>query len=410
MKLDWRKFQLQLRTREAKRIAAGTAAGLGIAFVYSVVAPNWYQSTLSVVPATPARGGALSSQLAGAFGGALDLSDLGINADVERIAAVFESTSVTDAVIRKFNLVKRYNKRYMEQTRRALWSHCWTRIDRKSKIVSLSCEDKEPAFVQQMLEYFGEHGNEVFRRVSTSSASEEVRFLEQRVAEMRKEADESARKTREFEERYKIVDLDSQSKAVVSAMASLRSQAISKELQLSYMNTFSSRDEATAVQLRQQLVVMNAKFRKLEDSNDFDGALRSPHDVLPSVSDNAAPPANMADIFPAAMTVPRLRFELEQLYRDKRIRETDLVLLMQRLEMAKVNEARDTSAFAVLDAPVLPTYKSRPSRSMALGLGLALGLLFGLFWSGSAHRLSVLARDPYEKVAVVHSDKSSEES
>src|SRR2546421_5221097 len=87
---------------------------------------------------------------------------------------------------------------------------------------------------------------------------------------MRKEADDSARKLRDFEQRYKIVDLDSQSKAVVSAMASLRSQEISKELQLSYMNTFSSRDESTAVQLRQQLVVMNAKFRKLEESTAAD--------------------------------------------------------------------------------------------------------------------------------------------
>ena len=64
---------------------------------------------------------------------------------------------------------------------------------------------------------------------------------------MRREADDSASKLRDFEERYKIVDLDSQSKAVVSAMASLRSQEISKELQLSYMTTFSSRDETTAV-------------------------------------------------------------------------------------------------------------------------------------------------------------------
>src|SRR5262249_22172571 len=157
-----------------------------------------------------------------------------------------------------------------------------TRIDRKARIVSLSCEDKDPVFAQQMLEYFGEHGNEVFRRVSTSSASEEVRFLEQRVAEMRKEADDSARKLREFEERYKIVDLDSQSKAVVSAMASLRSQEISKELQLSYMNTFSSRDEATAVQLRQQLAVMNAKFRKLEDPFASEDAARDP---LPGAAD-----------------------------------------------------------------------------------------------------------------------------
>src|SRR5258707_1090466 len=88
-----------------------------------------------------------------------------------------------------------------------------------------------PRWYQATLEYFGDYGNEVFRRVNTTSASEEVRFLEQRVAEMRREADESAKRLRDFEERYKVIDLESQSKAVVSAMASLRSQEISKELQ-----------------------------------------------------------------------------------------------------------------------------------------------------------------------------------
>src|SRR5207302_10821889 len=123
MKIDWSKLPPQLRTREAKRVAATTVAGLSIAFVYAIASPNWYQSTLSVVPATPTKAGGLGSQIAGALGGALDIPELGVNADVERIAAVFESTSVTDAVINKFDLMKRYETRYMEHTRKALWSH-----------------------------------------------------------------------------------------------------------------------------------------------------------------------------------------------------------------------------------------------------------------------------------------------
>jgi LPS O-antigen subunit length determinant protein (WzzB/FepE family) len=54
---------------------------------------------------------------------------------------------------------------------------------------------------------------------------------------------------------------------------------------------------------------------------------------------------------------------------------------MQRLEMAKVNEARDTSAFQILDHPALPTYKSRPRRSSVLLMGLLGGLLPGLVWT-----------------------------
>jgi tyrosine-protein kinase Etk/Wzc len=364
-----------MRARQAKQIAATTVVGAVLALGYALSAPKWYQSTLTVVPAAPAKGGGLGSQIAGALGN-IDIPELSVNADVERISAVFESISVTDAVIRKFDLVNRYQQSYIEHTRATLRSHCTSRIDRKARMVSLSCEDQDPRFVKQMLEYFGELGNEVFRRISTSSASEEVRFLDQRVAEMRKEADDAARKLRDFEERYKVIDLDSQSKAVVSAMASLRSQEISKELQLSYMNSYSSREESTAVQLRQQLTVMNAKFRKLEQAPP-DGPFV---DTEPSAVESKSAVVKNADIFPPAMTVPRLRFELEQLYRERKIRETDLILLMQRLEMAKVNEARDTSAFQILDHPALPTYKSRPRRAVVVATGLILGFLAGIAW------------------------------
>ena len=60
-----------------------------------------------------------------------------------------------------------------------------------------------------MLTYFAEHGNQVFRRVSVSSATEEVRFLERRVVELRQSADETAARIRAFQEEHQIVDLDS---------------------------------------------------------------------------------------------------------------------------------------------------------------------------------------------------------
>src|SRR5262249_6519287 len=227
-------IQWVLRSPARRSMATGAAIGLIGATIYIVFAAPWYQSTLTVMPTTPSRPG-FGAQLAGALGAAIDVQELGMNVDIERIGAVFESTSVTDAVINKFDLRKRYGERYIEQTRDRLWSHCSVRTDRRARLVSLSCEDKDPKFVQSLLEYFGTYGNEVFRRVTASSATEEARFLEKRVAEMRTEADESAARLRAFEERYKIVDLETQSKAVVSAMASLRSQEISKDLQLSYL-------------------------------------------------------------------------------------------------------------------------------------------------------------------------------
>jgi uncharacterized protein involved in exopolysaccharide biosynthesis len=205
---------------------------------------------------------------------------------------------------------------------------------------------------------------------------------------MRKETDESAARLREFEEQHKIIDLESQSKAVVSAMASLRSQEISKELQLNYMDTFSSRDEASVSQLRQQLAVMNAKFHRMEEEPTVasDPGERNSGGGVGKVHGNSP------DIFPPALSVPKLRFQLEQLVRDRKLRETDLLLLMQRLEMAKVNEARDTSAFQVLDHPALPTYRSWPKVYLVLIAGVMAGLMVTLVWTLGPLYLRLLSR------------------
>src|SRR5438045_3208634 len=106
--IDW-----ILRNAVRKSMAIGAVAGLLCATIYILLAAPWYESTLTVMPSTSKPG--LGAQLVGVLGSAIDLPELGINADIERIAAVFESTSVTDAVINKFDLRTRYGERYIEQ-------------------------------------------------------------------------------------------------------------------------------------------------------------------------------------------------------------------------------------------------------------------------------------------------------
>jgi capsule polysaccharide export protein KpsE/RkpR len=361
-----------LRSRKAlKRIAAVTVGFAVIGLLYGLLAPKWYRSVLTVVPARAQRGGGISSLLgaevaglAAGFDGALG------GADVARIAAVLQSISVTDAVIEKFDLRARYDVKYQEQARDALWRHCDMKTLPKPSLVQLSCEDKDPRFVQQMLAFFAEHGNAVFRRVSVSSASEEVRFLEKRVAELRQQADDAGARMREFQEEHHIVDLDTQAKAVVSALAALNSQSITKQLELDYARTFSSRDEASMRQLQSQLSVVDEKLRDLQE----------PQEVAPQPLGKRARRGKDASggMFPAALAVPKLRADFENLYRERRVAEATLVFALERLEGARANEARDVSTFLVLDPPVLPTRKSRPQRSVILIYAAALGLAASL--------------------------------
>jgi len=103
-------------------------------------------------------------------------------------------------------------------------------------------------------------------------------------------------------------------------------------------------------------------------------------------------------LFPAALTVPRLRAEFETLYRDRKVAEATLVFSLERLESARADEARDTSTFLVLDPPFLPTRKSRPHRFLIVFLStfLALGIAFATEWwrvFGSASVFAILGAD-----------------
>jgi uncharacterized protein involved in exopolysaccharide biosynthesis len=354
--------------RAWRRVALAWVTCLSIAAAYAFLAPNWYEAQLSVIPTAPPKA---ASGLAAALAGELPI-DIGVSSDADRIQAVFHSRSVSDAVIHKFSLLERYHKRTIESAREALWTHCLTRIEKRPSVVTLSCEDTDPETARAITGHFGEIGNQAFVRVSTSAAASERKFLEQRVQEARKDMNRAAERLRAFQEQHKVIDLTEQSKAVVSAMAKLKGDLLSKQLELSYLSSFSSADESTAVQLRQQIAILERQLQSLEDT-----ATPQPGDKTP---DTKPRKSEAKDIFPTVMSVPRLRFDLEQLFRDQKIEETVFLLLTQRLEMAKMNEARDTPAFQILDAPVTPTQKSRPKRLPILLFGALLGLLAGAGW------------------------------
>jgi capsule polysaccharide export protein KpsE/RkpR len=351
-----------LRKKLLLVLFAVVGAGAGIA--YSLLATPWYSASLAVIPSQR------SSNPAGLLMGELPgIEALGVSSstDVQKIQAVLNSTSVADAVIEKFELKKLYETDVQEFARKELKDHCVTVVDRKSGVVTLTCEDRDPKRAQEMAAYFGEVGNAVFGRISASSAREERRFLEQQVAKARADVDDASNKLRVFQETNRVVDLGEQSKAVISAMASIEGDLVSKQLELSYLKEFSSSSSGSVTQLRQQIAILESKLVELEMATT---AIRPPT----AGSGSAGPDAKF---FPEAMRVPELRFQLEQLFREQKIKETVFFLLTQRHETARVDEARDTSTFQILDQPTLPQFRSRPRRKKVVLLSTAVALIAG---------------------------------
>jgi capsule polysaccharide export protein KpsE/RkpR len=382
--------RLRARVRpEAWRIFCGLFAGAVLSVGYASFAPRWYQSRLVAVP-TASRSPSLSLNAEG-VGGSADV-DLSGNSEVERIAAILQSGAVSDAIVEWLGLQKRYGVAFADRARAALWSHCGVTTDRKAKLVTLACEDQDPQFAQTLVTRLGERANEVLRSIGATSGGEEARFLERRVVEVQREADDAAQSLREFEESNKVVDLDAQSRAVVSSLSSLRGQQISKELELRYMKGFSSPSESSAGQLRRQLGVIAGQLHALEQAPEAPRADAEPRVSAPAQGAPQAARKAEAEMFPPALLLPGLQYEMSQRVRDRNLSEGNLILLKQRLEMAKAAAARDISAFQVVDAASLPSSKHRPRGTLALAAGLALGLLAGVAWAFGG-RYARAARD-----------------
>lgn len=358
---------LGLAIRHWRRIAVCGVLGFAVAAAYAFASEEWYEARLSVVGTQPSRESAamaLAARLPG-----LDMTAT----DGKRIAAVLDSQSVADAVIEKFKLMERYRTGWIEDTRSVLTKHCTTSNDKLSGVVSLVCEDTDPETARAMAEYFGEVGNRVFARISRTSASEESAFLSEQVEAARKNVDEAARALLEFQEQHKVIDLTEQTKAVISAMASIKGELLSKQLELAYIRRFAGAGESKVIQLDEQLRVLESKLAQLEAAQR----------AAPSASagpGSGAGSGSSGDFFPGAMTVPGLRFELERLLRDQKIKETVFAVMTQRYEISRVDAARDTANFQILDHPTKPTLKSRPMRRKIAMAGGLVGGLLGIAW------------------------------
>jgi tyrosine-protein kinase Etk/Wzc len=349
--------------------------GLGATLTYYCAATKWYEAEILIVPKRNQAGLGSMLALLGKFG----LGFRPPHSESERVASILHSRSVTDGIIERFDLERRYDVGSIERTRERLWRHCSTTVQKKAKVVGLRCEDEDPDVARAMSDAFGELADSGFRRISSSSTREERNFLEGRVAEAQRDLDESSRAVRSFQEAHGILDLPAQGKATLSGLASLEGKIISTRLQLSYTRGFASSRESSVAQLQQQIGAIAAQLRGLEDRRGSDptaGGARGPE----------------SSAFPPALQVPELRAELDVLLRQHQVRQELFGFLVGEYETLKAREASELSGFAVLDRAAMPTRHVRPTLRV-LPPGFLAGILLGVLfisrqsWSRDLRRL-----------------------
>lgn len=368
---------LRLLWREARFLGKVTAYGAVLALITAFILPPRYKSTVRLMPPdNQSSSGLATAMLAakdslssmGGMGGGLAAaaSDLlGVKNSTALFADMLGSRTVQDRLIQRFDLRKEYGDRYWVDARKHLAKQTDIAVDRKSDVMTITVEDRDPHRAQEVSQAYVEELNRLLADVSTSAARRERIFIEQRLQTVKQEMDQTSKEFSEYESKNTVLDMPYQAKAMVEAAAQLQGQLIAVQAELDGLEQIYTPEN---VRVRSLKARANELRNQLSKMSGGDAGIPE-QDSTPSAGGN--------DLYPPIRKLPLLGVHWLDLYRESKIQETVYALLTQQYEMAKIQEAKEIPTIKVLDPADLQEKKSFPPRTLIVVLGALFSFCVG---------------------------------
>jgi uncharacterized protein involved in exopolysaccharide biosynthesis len=346
---------LQVIARRKMLIVKLCVVAAVLSAVISLCLPNIYTATAKVLPPQKDGGGGLSALLSQAGGlAALAGSSLGLGGSSELYVGILKSRSVADAVIKRFTLEKEFKTRTPDETRKALDNIVRIQAG-KDGIITIAADSKSPQLAANIANAMVDELGRKSVQLNLSKAGSERLFLEKRLSLVKDDLKRAEEDLKQFAERNKAIKVEAQATASIEGIARLRAEIVSKEVQLESLRSYQT-DEAPEVKALQAGI---AKLRSQLSS--LAGGGKSSDAIL-----------NVG-------TVPNLGLEYARKMRELRIQEAIFEQLTKQYEVAKLNEAKDSSTLQVLDEAVVPIKKSKPKRSLMIIMATITAFFAGVF-------------------------------
>lgn len=330
--------------------------------------PKIYESTATLLPQLESNTGLglgtlLASSAAGSAAQSLGISLPGAPATpMDVFLAMLKSRIMADDVVRELNLMQRYEKTTMQDTRKAL-EGATSIVVTKEKVIKITVEDKDPKMASDIANLYVTNLERLNQTLSVSKARENRKFIEQRLKETQNALVKVENNLKEFQTQNRTVAIEAQSRAMIEAAATIQAQIMAQEVQLQVMGTYLSAEHPEVSRVQSSLAELRKQLRIMESGKS--GKERMAEDRLR----------------PAITSVPALALEYGRLARDLKVQETLYALLMSQYEQAKIAEARDTPTVQVLDPAIPAERKSRPSIRLNVFIAGMLSLLIAICWT-----------------------------
>lgn len=322
-----------------------------LALAISFALPPVFHATTKMLPPQQSQSGAaaLLSQLGGAA--SLVAGAAGIKDPTDVYIAMLKSRTVAESLVKRFSLHKVYDYKSPEKVRRELEERTSINAD-KDGLVSITVEDLDGKRAAEIANAYVDELGKLTKVLAVTQAAQRRLFFERQLelAKDKLASAEGALKGSLTE--HGVSSVDAESRAMLETNARLRAQISAKEIQIGAMTAF--------------VTAQNVDFRR---ANEELQSLKAELDRLENGRPGVAKAAGAEDAFDSI-----------KMLRDVKYRQMLYELLAKQYEMARLEEANDSSIIQVLDPATEPERKFKPKRALiAIISGLAALVLAAIY-------------------------------
>lgn len=328
-----------------------TALAVAAAFLIS---PK-YVSTAVIMPPQQQSSGvsAVLGQLGGLASAAGGIA--GLKNPNDLYVGVLQSRTIADTLIERFKLKERYDKDTMDETREKL-DKVREVINGKDGLISISVTDKNPKFAADLANAYVVELASVTQNLAITEASRRRLFFEKQLSEAKETLATAESNMRKMQETTGMLQLDGQVKGIIANEAQLQGTIAAKSVQLKGMRSFATANNPDYLRVQEELRGLQEQLDKLQKGQQKEGDVMIPSGKIPE--------AGIAYI---------------RSLRDVRYNETIFELLAKQFELAKIDEAKDSSLIQQLDLAVPAEYSAKPKRAVIVIGGLVGGFALAIF-------------------------------
>lgn len=336
-------------------LATGIAFLIGI--VVSLLLPVSYTATTKIMTPQQTQPSAallmsqlslnstVTNPLAAATGGGLSLRNPN-----ELYLGLLASRPVADGIIAEFGLAGIYHAKNMTAARKALADRTVVTSE-KSTLIAISVTDPDKQRAAAIANAYPEQLRDLTKNLAVTEASQRRLFYEQRLKDAKADLVSAELAFQQIQKQKGLIQLDAQTKALITSLADLHAEVADKEVQLQALRSYSTEQNPEVQLLESQLSSLQDQTAKLEERSGSpeSGGL------------------DLADVAGGGADYLRAEHELEY-------RQALFDLLLKQYDAARWDESRNAAVIQVVENAIPPDTKSAPRRTLIVLLFTALGL------------------------------------